>query len=572
MALIAQQLEKPYPDSNRGQGANVMPLTEVIVGDIRPILLVLLSGAAAADRQRECSQSSAGPFRGRKREMAVRSALGASRARLVGQFVTEGFILVAAGSVLGLVTAHWAMQLHTGLIPADMIATMSYLQGLGFNVHVLAFTGAISLLAAVLFSITPALHFSLSEIRMGLAEGSRGSAGNTWRRLGSKLVVVELATAMVLLVGAGLLGKSFYRLLHVNIGLQPDHVAALEIQAPDSSYAKDEQAIALERQVLGRVANLPGVKSVGISTQLPVSYNGNTTWIRFLDRPYHGEHNEANERAVSLDYFQTLQAKLLRGRYFSDAEDGSKPRVVIINHALARQYFPGVDPIGRKIGDTDLSPKSIAQIVGIVDDIREGSLDSEIWPAVYYPFNQNPNTYFSLVVRTSQREQSLIPTLSATVRQIDAGIVTSSGTTMREMIEDSPSAYLHRSSAWLVGAFAAVALLLGAVGLYGVVAYSVSQRTREIGVRMALGAQRGTVYQLILKEAGLLTAIGIIAGLLCALGAATLMRKLLFGVESWDVPTLAAVAFVLAVAALLASYIPARRAASVNPVDALRAE
>ena len=260
---------------------------------------------------------------------------------------------------------------------------------------------------------------------------------------------------MVLLVGAGLLGKSFYRLLHVNIGVQPDHVATLEIQAPESSYAKDEQAIALERQVLGRVANLPGVKSVGISTQLPVSYNGNTTWIRFLDRPYHGEHNEANERAVSSDYFLTLQAKLLRGHYFSDAEDGSKPRVVIINQALARQYFPGVDPIGRKIGDMDLSPKSIAQIVGIVDDIREGSLDSEIWPAVYYPFNQSPNTYFSLVVRTSQTEQSLIPTLIVSIRQIDAGIVTSPGTTMREMIADSPSAYLHRSSAWLVGAFAA---------------------------------------------------------------------------------------------------------------------
>ena len=383
MALIAQQLEKQYPDSNRGQGANIMPLTEVIAGDIRPILLVLLSGAGLLLLIASVNVASLLLVRseGRKREMAVRSALGASSARLIGQFVTEGFVLVAAGSVLGLVTAQWAMQLLTGLIPADMIARMSYLQDLGLNVHVLAFAGAISLLAAVLFSITPTLHLSLSEIRVGLTEGSRGSAGNTWRRLGSKLVVVELATAMVLLVGASLLGKSFYRLLHVNIGLQPDHLATLEIQAPDASYAKDEQAIALERQVLGRIASLPGVKSVGISTQLPVSYNGNTTWIRFLDRPYHGEHNEVNERDVSSEYFKTLQAKLLRVRYFSDAEDGSKPRVVIINQALARQYFPGVDPIGRKIGDTDLSPKSIAQIVGIVDDIREGSLDSEIWPA-----------------------------------------------------------------------------------------------------------------------------------------------------------------------------------------------
>jgi predicted permease len=377
---------------------------------------------------------------------------------------------------------------------------------------------------------------------------------------------------MVLLVGAGLLGKSFYRLLHVNIGLQPDHLATLEVAAPKSSYAKDEQAIALERQVVRRIASLPGVRSVGISNQLPVSGNGNTTWIRVLGRPYHGEHNEVNERDVSSDYFTTLQAKLLRGRYFTDAEDTSKPRVVIINQALARQYFPGDDPIGKKLGDTDLSSKSITEIIGIVDDIREGSLDSEIWPAVYYPFNQSPDTYFSLVVRTSQTEQSLFRTLIASIRQIDPDIVTSPGATMSEMIEDSPSAYLHRSSAWLVGGFAALALLMGVVGLYGVVAYSVSQRTREIGVRMALGAQRSTVYRLILKEAGWLTAVGIVVGLLCSLAAAALMRKLLFGIQSWDVPTLAAVAAVLAVAALVASYIPARRAASVNPLDALRAE
>jgi len=573
-ALIAQQLEKQYPDSNRGQGASVLPLTEVIVGDIRPILLVLLSGVVLLLLIAGVNMASLLLARaeGRKREMAVRGALGASPARLIGQFVTESLVLVAAGSVLGVVSAHWVMQFLMRLIPADMLASATYLQGLGLNLRAVTFAGAISLLAAVLFSLTPALHFSLSRILDGLAEGSRGSAGNTWRRVGSKLVVVELATAVVLLVGAGLLGQSFYRLLHVYIGLEPDHLVTLDVAAPDSTYGKNELAIALERRVMGRILSLPGVKSAGLSTQLPITGNGNTTWIRFLGRPYHGEHNEVNEREVSSAYFTTLQARLLRGRYFNEAEDVSKPRVVVINQALARQYFPCEDPIGMKIGDTDLSPKSIAEIIGVVDDIREGSLDSEIWPAVYYAFNQNTDTYFSLVVRTSQTEKSLIPTLIATIREIDPGIVTSPGTTMRQVIEDSPSAYLHRSSAWLVGGFAATALLMGVVGLYGVIAYSVSQRTREIGVRMALGAQRGTVYRLILKEAGMLTAVGMVAGLLCSLAAATLMRKLLFGIQSWDVPTLAAVAAVLAVSALLASYIPARRAASVNPVDALRAE
>jgi predicted permease len=573
-ALIAQQLERQYPDSNRGQGASVIPLTEVIVGNIRPILLVLLSGAGLLLLIAGVNVASLLLVRadGRKREMAVRSALGASRARLIGQFVTEGLVLVAAGTVLGLLFARWAMQVLVRLIPMDMMASASYLHGLGLNVRVVAFAGAISLLAAVLFSMTPTLHFSLSELRQGLAEGSRGSAGSTWRRMGSKLVVLELATAMVLLVCAGLLGKSFYLLLHVSIGLQPDHLATLEVAAPQSSYGKDEQAIALGRQVVSGLASLPGVKSVGISSQLPVSGNGNTTWIRPLGHPYHGEHNEVNQRDVSSDYFKTLRVKLLRGRYFSDAEDASKPRVVVINRALARQYFPGEDPIGKKIGDTDLSPKSITEIVGIVDDIREGALNSDIWPAVYYPFNQSPDTYFSLVVRTSQTEQSLLPAMIASIRQIDPGIVTSPGITMRQMIEDSPAAYLHRSSAWLVGGFAVLALLLGAVGLYGVVAYSVSQRTREIGVRMALGAQRGTVYRLILKEAGWLTALGIVIGLGCSVAAATLIRGLLFGVRSWDVPTLAGVAAVLAVSALVASYIPARRAASVNPVEALRVE
>jgi macrolide transport system ATP-binding/permease protein len=573
-ALIAQQLERQYPDSNHGQGASVIPLTEVIVGNIRPILLVLLSGAGLLLLIASVNVASLLLVRadGRKREMAVRSALGASRARLIGQFVTEGLVLVAAGTVLGLVFARWAMQVLMRLIPMDMMASASYLHGLGFNVRVAAFAGAISLLAAVLFSMTPTLHFSLSELREGLAEGSRGSAGNTWRRLGSKLVVLELAIAMVLLVCAGLLGQSFHRLLHVYIGLQPDHLATLEVAAPQLSYGKDEQAIALERQLVSQIAILPGVKSVGISSMLPVSGNGNTDWIRFVGRPYHGEHNEVNQRDVSSQYFTTIGARLLRGRYFSDAEDASKPRVVIINKALARKYFPGEDPIGKKIGDDDLSPKSIREIVGMVDDIREGSLDSDIWPAEYLPFNQSPDTYFSLVVRTSQTEQALLPTMIASIRQIDPGIVTSAGTTMRQTIEDSSSAYLHRSSAWLVGGFAVLALLLGAVGLYGVVAYSVSQRTREIGVRMALGAQRGSVYGLILKEAGWLTALGIVIGLACSVAAATLIRGLLFGVHSWDVPTLAGVAAVLAVSALVASYIPARRAASVNPVEALRAE
>jgi predicted permease len=346
----------------------------------------------------------------------------------------------------------------------------------------------------------------------------------------------------------------------------------VQIVLPETTYGKDPQAVAVYRQILARVSSLPGVKSAALTTTLPVSGNGNTNWIRFVGKPYNGEHNEVNQREVSSDYFKTLQAKLVKGRFFTDDEDASKPQVTIINKALARLYFPGEDPIGKKFGDTELTPKSLREIVGVVDDVKEGSLDSEIWPAEYDPANQNTDTYVSLVVRTSQEEKLVLPALVAAIHGIDPGIGAIDEITLPQRINDSQTAYLHRSSAWLVGGFAALALLLGVVGLYGVIAYSVSQRTREIGVRMALGAPQSSVYRMVLTEAGGLTGVGIVAGLLCSIAVATLMRKLLFGIHSWDVPTLAAVALLLGASALLASYFPARRAASVNPVEALRAE
>ena len=275
---------------------------------------------------------------------------------------------------------------------------------------------------------------------------------------------------------------------------------------------------------------------------------------------------------MSVGYFETLQTKLIRGRLFREGDDATKPLVVVINEALAQKYFPGEDPIGKRLGDTALTPKTMRTVVGVVGNLREGSLNEEIWPAEYQPFNQSTDTYFGVVTRTSQDPGSVLPAMEAAIRKLDSGIGTTDPLTMTQVIASSPTAYLHRSSAWLVGGFAVLALLLGVVGLYGVIAYSVSQRTREIGVRMALGAQRASVYRLILKEAGWLTLLGTGAGLVCSVGAATLIRSLLFGVTVWDASTLATVAGVLGTCAMLASYLPARRAASVDPVEALRAE
>ena len=574
LILIAKDLERQYPDSNRNQGATVAPLAEIIVGQVRPILLVLLGGAGLLLLIACVNVASLLLVRSetRRRELAVRRALGATTSRLIRQFVTEGLVIVVGGSLAGLLASHWAMQILVSLIPTDMMGSMPYLESLGFNARVLIFAGLLAIFAALLFSLTPTLRLWSLDLREGMAEGSRGSAGQVWRRVGSKLVVLELTTAMVLLVGAGLLGKSFYRLLRVGTGFEPEHLITLRVTAPRGSYLKNEQSVALGRQVVERLKRLPGVTSVALTSTLPVNFNGNTDWIRFVGRGYNGEHNEVNQRQVSSEYFSTLQAKLLRGRSFVDSEDGSKPRVVVINQTLAKKYFSGEDPLGKQIGDTSLSPESIKEIIGVVDDIREGPLDSEIWPAYYDPFNQVPDYDFSVVVRTGQAEQSLIPTIGAAIREIDSRINVSNATTMMDRVNNSPTVYLHRSSTWLVGGFAVVALLLGIVGLYGVIAYSVSQRTREIGVRIALGAQRSTVYRLIFREAGALALAGIVIGLGCSVVAASLMRKLLFGTPPWDVTTLVSVAGVLGVSTLLASYLPARRAASVDPIKALRAE
>jgi macrolide transport system ATP-binding/permease protein len=571
---VARQLEQQYPDSNQGRAANVLPLSEVISGNIRPLLLILLSGAGLLLLIACLNVSSLVLVRteGRKREVAVRSSLGASPKRLSRQFATEGLLLVVVGGGAGLAASYWAMQILTKLIPEHMLASMPYLLGLTLNPRVLVFAAVISLLAAILFSFTPRLSLAKTAVRGNLAEGSRSVAGTSWRRLGSKLVIVELATAMVLLVGAGLLGQSLYHLLHVELAFYPDHLATLNVNAPGKRYDTAAKSMDWARRTLSRIAILPGVKSVGTSSVMVVSSNNVSQWIRFLGKPYNGEHNDVSFRSVSDKYFETLQAKLVRGRFFADSDDLTKPKVVIINRALAEHYFPGEDPLGRQIGDTELSPKSLMEIVGIVDNIREEALDDEIQPAIYVPFNQEPDSGFDLVVRTAQSPQAILPSLSQAIHEIDPDVATVRPITMEDRIHDSPAAYMHRSAAWLVGGFATLALALGVIGLYGVIAYSVSQRTREVGVRMALGAQRSTVYRMVLQEAGILSGIGIVVGLFCSLVFASLLQKLLFETPPRDIPTLAAVAAVLCAASLLASYVPARQAASVNPVEAMRAE
>jgi macrolide transport system ATP-binding/permease protein len=574
MKAIAAQLAAQYPGSNQGQGASVMPLAEIIIGPVRPIMLTLLAGAGLLLLIACVNVSGLVLVRSesRRREIAVRGALGATRTRLVRQFVTEGLLLAGAGCAGGVLAGGWLMTLLAHLIPKAMLTHLPFLGDVQLNAHVVLFAAAIAALAAFLLAAAPVLRLVFQDVREGLTEGDRGAAGRLWRRLGANLAVVELAVAMVLLVGAALLGQSFYKLLHVDDGFDTTHLATVQVMAPDTIYAKDDRRVALYREIERRLGALPGVESVGITSELPVQCNCDTDWIRIPGKPFHGEHNEVNQREVTSAYFATLKARLVRGRVFTSADDTNHPRVTVINEALAEKYFPGEDPIGKMIGEGDLASQSMRQVVGLIANVREGAVDDAVWPTEYFSMYRETDSFFSVAVRTAQDEKALLPDLVSTLHGIDANLGVFGEATMTGQIESSETSLLHQFSTWLVSGFAAMALVLGVVGLYGVIAYSVSRRTREIGVRMALGAQRGTVYAMVMRQAGRLTAIGLGIGVVSAIGASLLMRKLLFGVQAWDVPTLAGVALVLGCASMGASFLPARRAASLNPTEALRAE
>ncbi len=574
MTAVARQLQRQYGITGRDLSASVVPLSEFIIGNVRPILLALLGGAVLLLAIACVNVASLVLVRSesRRREIAVRGALGATPARLVQQFVTEGLLLAVAGSVAGVLIAGALMHLLTRLAPKDMAASMPFLEGVELNAHTAAFAAATAVFAALLLATTPILRISFQRMRDDLAAGDRGGSGLLWRRLGANLVVVELAIAVVLLAGAGLLGRSLYRLLHVPLGFDPDHLATVQVMAQGTGYQTDEQVEGLYREVARRVSSLPGVESAGITSMLPVECNCATDKIHFAGKPDHGEHNEVDERHVSPGYLPALKATLVRGQFFTDADDASRPGVAVINQALARKYFPGENPIGQRIVNDEGGRQSEWEIVGVVEDVREGSLDTDIWPAEYFPINQARQNTFSLAVRTRQDAATLLPLLVSTVHQLDPNLGASDESTMNAKIDTTQSALLHRFSAWLVGGFAAIALVLGVVGLYGVIGYSVSQRTREIGVRMALGAKRGSVYRLVMGQAGWLTGAGLAIGLVCSIGASLGIRSLLFHVQAWDALTLGCVAVLLGVVSVAASFLPAHRAASVNPVEALRSE
>jgi macrolide transport system ATP-binding/permease protein len=570
--VIMKRLAILYPQSDRERTVDVLPLSESVVGKLRPILLIMLGGSLLLLVIGCMNVASLLLVRseGRKREMAVRVALGASPKRLLRQFVAEGVVLVGVASVLSAVGARWSLQLIAGLVPEKMANTMPFIKGLGLSAHAIAASAVLFCAGVLIFSLIPLVRVGLHEMQEGLKQGLNASAGRAWRRFAGNLVVLELAITIMLLVAAGLLSQSLYKLLHVDLGFEPENLVVIRnVVLPDTDYKKPEQIMAVRKRILDAVQQLPGAKSAALGSRLPVEGNGNTTWIRVMGHEFHGEHNDANEREVSASYFSTLQARLLKGRYFTAAEDIGLAKVAVINQAFVNKYMPGEDPIGKKIAEPESNNSSLKEVVGVVEDVRESSLDDKTWPTIYAPDSE---AMPSLLVRTEIAPDSMIPAVAATIRGINPNIGTSDYQTMSGRINNSQTAYVHRSSTALVGGFAATALVLSLVGLYGVIAYSVGRRTREIGIRMALGARRANIYRLIMTEAGWLVCLGVLSGLIGAVGTSRMVRALLFGVGSWDLRTFAGVIALLSVAALVASYFPARRAASTEPMHVLRSE
>jgi macrolide transport system ATP-binding/permease protein len=573
MNVIAEQLEQQYPETNAKLRATVVPLSEIVVGQVRPILLVLLAavGLLLLIACANVANLLLARALSRRREMAVRTALGATRFRLIRQTLVEGLILSFVGGGLGLAGAEWLTKALVVAIPGSMLDSMPYLKSMAIDATIAGFAFLLAVVTGVLFALAPALQLSGKTLEDALKEGARGTTSASWRRFASGLVVSEVAIAMVLMMGAGLLVKSLHRLLSVDAGFNQANLLTMAVVVPDALYEKGAQQIAFQRSVLERVGALPGVQSVGLSSALPLR-GGTTANIRVVGQPYTGQGNEANVRTVSPGYFETLQAQLIQGRWFSEEDNDSAPRRAIVNKSFADLYLAHLDPLVEQVLFTCCPKQKPRRIIGVVRDVKEGQLDSKSAPAIYETFLQSPNTYFNLAVRTLSSPDALMEPVKTTIRSIEPEVVIFDAQTMEQRIQQSPAAFLHRYPAWLSGAFAFLGLLLGSIGLYGLVAYSVSQRTQEIGIRMALGAQRKNVLTMVLTQGARLIAYGLALGTAVGIAAASLLRSLLFGVFAADPAVFSVVAGTLVAVTLAASLIPAWLATKVDPMVALRHE
>ena len=571
MNTIATRLEQQYPDKNLHRGLSVEPALEALVGDIRPALLILL-GAVGCVLLIACANVAnllLARAMARHKEMAIRSALGASRLRVVRQLLTESVLLSLAGGALGLVLAVWWSDLLVALGKQDIPRALQ----VGMDWRVLSFTMLVSVMTGVIFGLVPALHSSKTELTEALKEGGRGSGEGARRnRIRGVLVVGELAVAVVLLVGAGLLIQSLWRLRQVSPGFQPQNVLSFVVGVPDVKYPTEKQA-QFYNELTTRIKSFPGVQTASSVIPLPLSGDRFSISFEIEGRPVaKGDQPSADFFAVNYDYFRTMGIPVLKGRDFTERDDRKAPGVIVVTETFARTHFPGEDVLGKRIkpGITTFEDEKSAmrEIVGVVGDVRNRNLSTEAKPAYYVPQAQVPFDQMTIVVKTSNDPHGLITAIQNEVKSMDPDLPVFSIKTLDDYLAASVAG--PRFNTTLLSLFAGVALVLTIVGLYGVMSYAVAQRTNEIGIRMALGAQTRDVLRLIVGQGLKLVAVGLVIGLLGAFALMRLMASLLFGVTAKDPFTFAGVSVVLALVAILACYIPARRAARVDPIEALR--
>ena len=572
--VVAGRLARAYPSDNADRGVNLMPLAESVTGHARPILFLML-GAVAFFLLIACANvANLLLARGaaRQREIAIRVALGASRFRLIRQMLTESALLGVLGGAMGLLLAFWGLRLLAPVIPAEFARYIPGWEEVAINRPVLFFTLALSIGTAILFGLAPALRFSRPDANEALKEGSRSSGGAAKSRLRNSLVISELALSLVLLIGAGLLMKSFVELQHVNTGFNPAQLLTARISLPIAKYPTPQNAGAFYDQLLERVKGISGVEAAGLVDLVPLEGENHTQTIRIEGRPEPppGQEIEPSYRCASSSYFGVMQIPVQQGRVFSADDTPESPLVVIVNQTMARRYWPQGDALGKRIRFVSAEgPIRWRTIVGIIPDVRE-ELDRAPNPEVFLPLTQVPSYNAVLVLRARVDAASMTAAVRTAVQSLDKNQPIFSVMTMEEL--RSFALLPQRIPRNLMAIFAGLALLLAATGIYGVISYSVQQQTREIGIRMALGAERRDVLRHILGQGIRLTGIGLAAGLVAGIGVARLLSGILFGVSAVEPAIFSAVALLLGAVALAACIIPARRAMRVDPMVALRYE